>query len=370
MCGIIITYGFGEKNMKREIAVVIPAYEPNESLLQVLDGITATLKGCSVILVDDGSRGSQEIFERAEEYDNLTLLKHPTNAGKGAALKTAFYHILSQSGEKVIVTADADGQHKPEDILKVAQTYMQTGCGLVLGSRKFEGKIPFKSTFGNVVARGLLRLCDHRRLHDTQTGLRAFGSELLPFMLSVGGTKYEYEMNVLVRCLRCGIPIKETAIATVYIDNNQATHFKPVRDFCRICGVVIQYSLPFVFALICNLALFFILQNCVTDFSLDACSYAALCCGLSCAAATVLCLLLEITASALYRGINRRTFLKRIIKIVLTALIISVIDCGTLSGLLISTANPVLSKILADLFTVTAFCITSYATAENKPLYE
>ncbi|MGN1103378.1 MAG: glycosyltransferase family 2 protein, partial [Candidatus Coproplasma sp.] len=203
--------------MKKDIVVVIPAYEPNQSLLQVLDGVTSTLSGCSIVLVDDGSTGSKDIFERAEGYKNLTLIRHPHNKGKGAALKTAFAYLKEQGGDKIIVTADADGQHKPEDIQKVANTYIETGEGLVLGSRKFEGKIPFKSTFGNVVARGLLRLCNHRHLHDTQTGLRAFGSELLPFMLSIGGNKYEYEMNVLVRCVRCDVPIRETAIATIYI---------------------------------------------------------------------------------------------------------------------------------------------------------
>ena len=116
--------------------------------------------------------------------------------------------------------------------------YKKYNNGLVLGSRKFDGDIPKRSAFGNNCARFLLQLCNGIRLNDTQTGLRAFGSDLIPFLLQIKGNRYEYEMDMLSLAKQRSIPIHEIAIETIYINNNSGSHFRPVRDFSRICSVI------------------------------------------------------------------------------------------------------------------------------------
>lgn len=226
-----------------ELIIVIPAYEPNHLLAELIDKLNQYFTGHKMIVVDDGSK-DKDIFSIVEKKENVIVLHHDQNRGKGAALKTGFHYIQNMEGNHIIVTADSDGQHKPEDIYRVYNFYKRYNYGIVLGSRKFDCDIPARSAFGNNAARFLLRLCEGKRLNDTQTGLRAFGNELLPFLTKIEGNRYEYEMTMLTLASMQNIAIHEIAIETIYIDNNSSSHFRPVRDFSRICSVILKYTLP------------------------------------------------------------------------------------------------------------------------------
>ena len=228
----------------KELIIVIPAYEPDHLLPELIDKLNEYFHGHKMIVVNDGSKNKEELFKKVENKDNVILLNHEVNMGKGAALKTAFNYIRELKDSYIIVTADSDGQHKPEDIYRVYNFYKKYNNGLVLGSRKFDGDIPKRSAFGNNCARFLLQLCNGIRLNDTQTGLRAFGSDLIPFLLQIKGNRYEYEMDMLSLAKQRSIPIHEIAIETIYINNNSGSHFRPVRDFSRICSVILKYTLP------------------------------------------------------------------------------------------------------------------------------
>ena len=76
---------------------------------------------------------------------------------------------------------------------------------------------------------------------DTQTGLRAFPSGVLPELMALPGERYEYEMTVLAYlCRHANVPI-EVPISTIYIDNNRSSHFNPVRDSMRIYFVLVRF---------------------------------------------------------------------------------------------------------------------------------
>lgn len=226
-----------------ELIIVIPAYEPDHLLAELVDKLNEYFSGHKMVIVDDGSK-CKDVFSSLENKKNVIILHHEKNMGKGAALKTGFRYIKELEGNQIIVTADSDGQHKPEDIYRVYNFYKKFNYGIVLGSRKFDCDIPLRSAFGNNCARFLLRLCDGKRLNDTQTGLRCFGKELLPFLIDIKGNRYEYEMTMLTLASMREIEIHEIAIETIYIDNNSSSHFRPVRDFSRICGVILKYTLP------------------------------------------------------------------------------------------------------------------------------
>jgi putative flippase GtrA len=95
---------------------------------------------------------------------------------------------------------------------------------------------------GNAITRGVFRLSTGVRVWDTQTGLRAFDSTLLPIMQAVKGERYEYEMNMLLDCARMGIPIHETTIETVYINGNSGSHFNVLRDSALIYGEIFKFA--------------------------------------------------------------------------------------------------------------------------------
>ena len=99
-----------------DIVAVVPAYNPGEALLRLVDALRGRL---SLLVVDDGSEDAS-VFERLPEGEGVTVLAHAANRGKGAALKTAFRHVVDRPDAAGVVTVDADGQHLPADALKVA----------------------------------------------------------------------------------------------------------------------------------------------------------------------------------------------------------------------------------------------------------
>ncbi len=225
--------------MKNQIAL-IPAYQPDKELVYVVEKLAK--EHFRIIVVDDGSgQEYDEIFHLVSSF--AQVLTHTENQGKGEALKTGLQYIAKHiSPPYLVVTADADGQHKIEDILHVCQSAEQFPDSLILGSRRFENNVPFRSRFGNTVTRLVYRLNSGVSVYDTQTGLRAFSDKLISLMLSVSGSRYEYEMNVLIETAKKKIAIREIAIATVYLENNASSHFQPVRDSCRIYKEILKFS--------------------------------------------------------------------------------------------------------------------------------
>ncbi len=226
--------------MSRTIIALIPAYEPTP----VLGGLVKTLteNRIQVLVVNDGSSTDcNAVFEEASHF--AVVLNHPQNKGKGCALKTGLIYIQKQfESDSIIVTLDADGQHSIADTLLVANAAMEHPSALTIGCRSFQGDVPAKSRFGNTVTRFVYRISTGVTVHDTQTGLRAFGSELLDFLIDLEGERYEYEMNVLLACTRTDIPIREVTIQTIYYDNNAGSHFHPVRDSFRIYRNIIRFG--------------------------------------------------------------------------------------------------------------------------------
>ncbi|HEX3020984.1 MAG TPA: bifunctional glycosyltransferase family 2/GtrA family protein [Lachnospiraceae bacterium] len=224
-----------------QFIVVIPAYDPDECLINLIKEIRSRTQFNILIVNDGSSHDTSRIFETAKEY--AMVLTHERNMGKGQAIKTALKSIQENYENSIVVFADADGQHRIEDIIKVCQEVTRKGNGLLIGSRRFTGKVPARSQFGNTVTRHIFRLVSGVKVQDTQTGLRAYRTEMIPFFLSIEGCRYEYEMNVLLACARNKIPIFEIPIETVYLDGNQCSHFHAVKDSIRIYKEILKFSL-------------------------------------------------------------------------------------------------------------------------------
>lgn len=195
---------------------VIPAYEPDEKMLAVIDDISS-LTDFHIIVINDGS-GKDKLPIFAEAAKKAIVLTHEVNKGKGRGIKTALEYIKEHESDTVgIVIADADGQHKVEDIIRVSEALKSSPDKLIMGCRRFSGKIPLRSKFGNNITKFVFSFAAGVKVSDTQTGLRGFSSKLIPFMLSVNGDRYEFEMNMLLECAREGIRFYEVPIETVYL---------------------------------------------------------------------------------------------------------------------------------------------------------
>lgn len=218
--------------------VLIPAYEPGPALVELV----RQLRHHTVLVVDDGSgpRCASVFAEaRAAGAEVMTM---PSNQGKGRALRAGFAHARTHHAGEAVVCADSDGQHRPGDIEKVAARLADGGVAMVLGVRRFEGEVPARSRIGNRFTGAAFARATGLELTDTQTGLRGYPAWMLPWLEEVEGDRFEYELRLLVRAAQEGLPVAEVEIATVYLDHNASSHFRPVRDSLRVLAPLLTFA--------------------------------------------------------------------------------------------------------------------------------
>lgn len=238
-----------------DIAIIIPSYNPDEKLKKVVNGVKD--KGFNnIIVVNDGSTENSICYFKELE-DKCIVLNHTVNMGKGEALKTA-YKYCQEKGFNGVVTIDGDNQHLPCDVYNCALKLIENPESLIIGCRDFsKPNVPFKSKYGNNITKSIFKIIYGIKLSDTQTGLRAFGKEYYDFMTHVAGSRYEYETNVLLEAHNNKINFIEVPIQTVYIDDNQSSHFNPIKDSIKIYSVILKFSFASVLASVLDLGLFY-----------------------------------------------------------------------------------------------------------------
>ena len=224
--------------------ILIPAYKPEAVLVQLVTDLMDSGKITAVIVVNDGSGPEYDsIFEAVAAIGDTHVLRHLVNLGKGAALKTGLNYAACTFPDCVgVVTADADGQHQVQDVLATAEALVAQPHNLVLGSRWFSTKVPFRSAFGNVLTRYVLRAVTGQQLLDTQTGLRGIPMEFVPELLRSKADGYEFELDMLLTSGSSGRRITEVPITTIYIDGNRSSHFNPVLDSMRIYFLFMRFA--------------------------------------------------------------------------------------------------------------------------------
>lgn len=227
---------------KYDITVIIPSLNPDEKLNEVVKNLEK--EGFDdIIIIDDGSDEAHKgNFPSVKEHPSCTILTHETNKGKGAALKTAFSYFLDNRPDRAgVVTADGDNQHRAYDIAACAREMIESKA-VIIGARDFASNdVPFHNKAGNKITSGIFKLLFGMKISDTQTGLRAIPREYLDELLKVSGDRYEYETNALIIMKPAKIPYAEVPIETVYINKNETSHFRPVRDSIRIYGMILKF---------------------------------------------------------------------------------------------------------------------------------
>jgi glycosyltransferase involved in cell wall biosynthesis len=226
------------------VAVVIPAYQAAATIADVVRRTRHAAPDAVVYVVDDGSR--DETGRRGRQA-GATVLIHPENRGKGAALATGIAAAL-EGGARVIVTLDADGQHAPEDIARLAAPVLEGAADLVLGARARAGAMPWGRRCTNWLAAALASRIGGLAVPDAQTGFRALSrraaAEIRP--LEQGGYRgYDFETAFLLAALVEDMAVSFVTIATVY--DGRPSHFRHWRDTWRLARVFTRYRRQIIF---------------------------------------------------------------------------------------------------------------------------
>jgi hypothetical protein len=194
-----------------EVAVVIPAYNEEESVGAVLDGIPAEVGGLTVstVVVADGC--VDRTAQVAREH-GAVVLDLPVNRGGGAAIRMG-YNYASRRGARFVVTMDADGQHRPEDLPNLIGPLLRDEADFVIGSRRlgsFEHVTSLR-TFGLSFFNFLLNVLLATDLSDCSSGYRAFAVAKLPRLLT---TESQYHTaETIMEVWRRGLRIAEVPVA-------------------------------------------------------------------------------------------------------------------------------------------------------------
>ncbi len=245
----------------KDVSIVLPSLNPDEKLTNLLKNLIEEFD--DIIIVNDGSDNDHLApFKQASGWSNCHVLTHEVNKGKGRALKTAFDFILKhRPNSKGVITIDGDGQHLVEDIKNCANILLQKKDKIILGARDFDAPhIPFRSKFGNKCTAFTFRIFCGMKISDTQTGLRGIPKEYLSKMLEVEGERFEYETNMLLSINKEKIPYEEVKISTVYLDENESSHFNPIKDSLKIYGAIIRFSISSVASSLVDIGIFSLLN--------------------------------------------------------------------------------------------------------------
>ena len=202
--------------MEKQIPVIIPAYEPDEKMIRLLQ--TLQESGIErIVVVDDGSgKEYRNLFEQAKQLGAI-VLTHAVNLGKGRALKTAFNEVLNRYPEAIgAITADSDGQHTPACIQKCMEAME---------------KEPEK------------------------------------------GERFEFETYMLLEAGEQKVGIREVPIETVYLNDNKGSHFNPLLDSARIYLVFAKFLFSSLSSCIIDLVLFALFCSLTKERMPEAVSY-------------------------------------------------------------------------------------------------
>ncbi|HIP38266.1 MAG TPA: glycosyltransferase family 2 protein [Desulfocapsa sulfexigens] len=214
---------------RSKVAIVIPVYNHGTRISDVV--WKAFALGSPIFVVDDGSTdGTATILSSME---NITVLTHQQNIGKGAALRTGFK--AAQQSCNWAITIDADGQHKPEDAANLLNAVEDNQRPIVIGMRQGMERdhVPWTSKFGRKFSNFWVWASGGPFISDSQSGFRLYP---LPESLDlpVKARRFQFEVEVLVRAHQQGIPILEAPVQVVYQKGaERISHFHPWKDFLR-----------------------------------------------------------------------------------------------------------------------------------------
>ncbi len=220
-----------------KLIAIIPAYDAAGTVAPVVAATALIVP--EVLVVDDGSRDRTAEVARGAGARVLRLAVH---RGKGAALRAGFAAAIA-AGSSAVITLDADGQHEPSEIPRLIALWQETGASLVIGSRAhLESGMTRTRRFGNRFARRALTFFSGVEVPDAQSGFRLYDAALLR-AVSLRGSRYELESEVIVRAARAGMRVASTPIRLAQVDGLATSHYRPWRDTARICAAVVATRL-------------------------------------------------------------------------------------------------------------------------------
>jgi glycosyltransferase involved in cell wall biosynthesis len=232
-------------NSKERFAFIIPVYNHAGSVAQVIQQALAL--NFPAFVVDDGS--TDDTPDRIAEIKGIHIICHKKNMGKGAAIMNGF--IAASSAADWAITIDADGQHYPEDALKLIAAIPEGIRPIIVGAREgmLGEHVPWTSRFGRKFSNFWVWISGGPALSDSQSGMRIYP---LPeaMELETKARRFQFEVEILVQAKRKGIPVMEVPVRVNYHPGGaRISHFRPFVDFLRNSSTFTRLIFSRIFSL-------------------------------------------------------------------------------------------------------------------------
>ncbi len=244
---------------------MIPSYKPDERLIDLCRELN--VRGISdVLIIDDGSDESYfEVYEFIQKEFKFEVAFNSTNQGKGRTLKNGMSLLLEDKTVRGCITADADGQHSAEDIVRCLDLLEICPKNVIIGVRDFDDKsVPVSERIWNKVTRVVFSYIYGARLNDTLCGLRGLPRSFMESIIDVKGERYEYETNVLIEATK-KYEITELPIKTIVDEKGHFTSRDKIEIYKIFGGIFLTFVFSSLSSSLIDLALFFVLCRLFQD---------------------------------------------------------------------------------------------------------
>ncbi|MGH7459535.1 MAG: glycosyltransferase family 2 protein [Longimicrobiales bacterium] len=209
---------------------LIPAYN---AAAFVGDVVQRARRHTRVVVVNDGSRDNTADVARAA---GALVIDQIPNQGKGAALQRGFAWALDQ-GLDAVITLDADGQHDPAEIPVFLERYRASKPDLIIGARDFS-QMPWVRRISNTIGRRAFSWAMGQPVRDNQSGYRLLSRRLMAEVLNSAEQGFEFEMDMIVACVRNGWRLEWVPIRTIYAE--EKSNIKPLQHVAHFFRMVVR----------------------------------------------------------------------------------------------------------------------------------
>lgn len=215
------------------MCAIIPAYNVQDTVGQVVSGVSQFIPKNDIVVIDDGSSDSTSTV--AQKAGAL-ILRNRKNQGKGAALKLGFRYALEQNYQAVICL-DGDMQHHPDDLVKFLDCYKNSNADIILGNRISDlSTMPRDRQLSNQLTSLIISVLTGQRIRDSQSGYRLIKTDVIK-RINLTTNKYQTESELLVKALKDHFKITHVPIRTIY--NDQPSHIHRLIDTWRFVKIVV-----------------------------------------------------------------------------------------------------------------------------------
>ena len=243
--------------MRLNLSIVIPAYNEGKSIGHVLENLLpfCMQTDTRVVVVDDGSRDDTynqlQIFKAKYPEFQLRILRHSLNKGYGGALKTGIRAVETQ----YVITLDADGQHRPEDIPVLYQKLKQERAALCIGNRQGKGS-SFSRNLVKAMILSVVKKSTGIQINDLNSGMKLYKTAIVQSLLKYTSNGMPFSDSIVLLHHQFRYRIIEEQITVLDRTEGESTiNYKTaIYTLVEIANIIINF---FPFRFFCSLAILF-----------------------------------------------------------------------------------------------------------------